>query len=269
MATKASITSRVRRELGDLGQPFRVTVAGDGSLDRVETGYTLFSANSLSVSRIEGAILTTLQDPDDYTVDETSGILFLKDPLAVGAVLLVEGHSYTLFSDDELGHYVDDAVLQHTHGQHINHRYRDEHGFIKVVQAPVTLDNLPEVEELLVAILATIEALWALTTDASTDIDIQTADGTHVPRSQRYQQLRMQIDVLTEKYQDLCQQLNVGLHRIEVSNLRRVSRTTGRLVPVFREREYDDYSYPIRMLPPIDQQYADYDGPPSPAYQGY
>jgi hypothetical protein len=65
--------------------------------------------------------------------------------------------------------------------------------------------------------------------------------------------------------------LGVGLYAIEVTNLRRVSRTTGRLVPLFREREYDDYTLPERILPPIGpgHQNDDESGVPSHTWGGY
>lgn len=139
-------------------------------------------------------------------------------------------------------------------------------GMIAYTEDPITMKTLPEVEESLVAYLATIEALWALSTDAATDVDIQSAEGTYIQRSQRYRQLLQQIDMLTEKYTMLCKQLNVGLFRIEVSTLRRVARSTNRLVPLFKPREYDDSSMPVRMLPPIDERHVDDSGIPSPAY---
>lgn len=139
-------------------------------------------------------------------------------------------------------------------------------GVIRYAVDAVGLNNLPDIEEPLVALLATIEALWALSTDASTDVDIQTAEGTVVPRGQRYRQILQQIDMLTEKYRSVCAQLNVGLYRIEVSNLRRVSRTTNRLIPVYVEREYDDADLPVRQIVPIDGEFLDDSGIPSPAY---
>jgi len=146
---------------------------------------------------------------------------------------------------------------------------RTVEGFISYVDIPLTMVDLPPVEEQLLVLLVEIECLWALTTDASTDIDITTADGTHIARSQRYLQMRNQIDVLTDKYDTLCAALNVGIHRIEMSTLRRVSRTTGRLVPVYKEREFDDYTLPQRLLPPIDERNADESGIPSPAWAGF
>jgi hypothetical protein len=173
-----------------------------------------------------------------------------------------------MFSDDELTQFINGAVLQHTNGRYVETRFKDNNGFIKYVRVPMDLSNLPPIEESLVAIRASIDALWALATDASTDIDISSADGTTVPRSQRYQQLREQIDGMTERYNHLCAMLNVGLDAIEVSKIRRVSKTTNRLVPIFEDREYDDYELPRRQLPPISTRDEDESNIQSPIYGG-
>jgi len=264
MATTASIIARVRRELGDFEQHFRASLRADGE----QTVFDLPATNvvGVSVTKIHGGDVVLLITGTDFTLDGQEGTIAFDEAPEDATVFMVEGTCTGLFTDEEIGHYVHDAFTQHTHGVLVSTRYRDEHGFIEYVDEAMTLETLPEVEELLVALLATIEALWALSTDASTDIDIQTAEGTSVPRSQRYAQLRHQIDVLTEKYTDLCKQLNVGLHRIEVGTLRRVSRTTGRLIPVFTEREYDDHRLPTRQLPKIDKRDQDESGIPSPLF---
>lgn len=87
-----------------------------------------------------------------------------------------------------------------------------------------------------------------------------------MPRSQRYHQVMAHIAALQQRYQTLSQQMNVGLYRIEMANLRRVSRTTGRLVPLYTEREYDDHTLPTRILPPIDNANEDRSGIPSPVF---
>lgn len=263
MATMASLIARVRREIGDVGQKFRHSNRADGTMTVFDLPAT--NVSTVAVTKVFDGIVTLLASTD-YTLDGQEGTVAFPDPPEDGAVLMFEGTSYGLFTDDELASYVHDAFIQHTHGAEQTLRYRDASGFIQYDNQPMTLDSLPEIEELLVAILATIEALWALSTDASTDIDIQTAEGTSVPRSQRYSQMLHQIDILTDKYTDLCQQLNVGLHRIEVGTLRRVSRTTGRLIPIFVEREYDDHRLPERELPTIDRRDIDESGVPSPVW---
>lgn len=272
MASEAIILRRLRKELGDLGEPFRQTYRGTGEQDEFDLPTARVAETTLKVYTIAavGGPATDLTVDTDFTMDWNNGVVRLNDPLPRNALLVVEGTGYGLFSDEELSQdFIRDAILQHTNARTVTTRYKDERGFIRYEERPVDIESLPEVEELPVAILATIEALWSLSTDAATDIDVTTSEGTHIPRSQRFAQIRAQIDVLTEKYETLCSLLNVGLYRIEVSTLRRVSRTTNRLVPVFTAREYDDATYPTRVLPPIDKRNEDADGPPSPAtYQG-
>ena len=42
--------------------------------------------------------------------------------------------------------------------------------------------------------------------------------------------------------------------------MRRVSQTTGRLVPLFKNREYDDHRWPSRKLPEIVSRNLDNSG---------
>jgi len=59
------------------------------------------------------------------------------------------------------------------------------------------------------------------------------------------------LDYWTRNYQQQARALNIGLERIEMMSLRRVSRTTGYLVPVYRERELGDYGPIERQFPEI------------------
>lgn len=256
MATEAALIARIRNELGDFTQPFRTTYRGDGTTDLFDLPAT--NVSGVVVTLIDNGTATVVPDTD-YTIDSRDGYLDFTTAPADGVTVMVEGESTGLFTDAELGGYLHEAALQHNHGAVQRYRYRDSDGFIKYRERPVTLANLPEVEELLVVILATVEALWALSTDASTDVDISTAEGTFLSRSQRYAQIRSQIDLLTEKYLDLSQQLNVGLHRIEVTNLRRVTLRTGRLVPLYVAREFDEWAWPERIVPPIDSRHSEAD----------
>lgn len=271
MATEAALIKRVRLELGDQPEPFRQVYRGTGSQDEYDLPSQRISATTLKVFKTHPTTLvsTDLVLDTDFTLDVENGVIRLSDPLAKDWMLTAEGTAFGLFTDEELAEFVHEALLQHTNASTDTTRYRDSYGFIRYERLATTLETLPEVEDLLVAILASVEALWALSTDAATDIDVTTSEGTHIPRSQRFAQIRVQIDVLTEKYKTLCMQLNVGLYRIEVSNLRRVSRTTNRLVPVYVAREFDEHDSPVRILPQIDTREADFDGPPSPSSASY
>lgn len=99
--------------------------------------------------------------------------------------------------------------------------------------------GIPSNEQYLVSIMAAVEALWFRATDASQTIDIHTPEGVYIPRAQRYQQIMEQINALQEEYKTLSAALGVGIWRLQVLNQRRVSMTTNRLVPIFREQEYN------------------------------
>lgn len=267
--TTQNIIDRVRLELGDTGAPFSDTFLGTGLVSNYDlTDFNVWQVNAVW---IKNQVATPLTANTDYTLNSQEGRIFLigaPNPLPQGDTLIVSGFAGGMFSDQELEVFVNDAVLQHTAGRSIKQRFRDSFGFIRYSEVPMDLSNLPDIEGTLVAMRATIDALWALATDASTDIDISSADGTTVPRSERYRQLRQQIDGMTERYNQLCAMLNVGLNRIEVGRIRRVSDTTNRLVPIFRDREYDDYRLPERQLPPIDDDNPDTSNIPSPIFGG-
>lgn len=263
------IINRVRIELGDTGAPFSDMFLGTGLVSTYDL--TDFNVWNVTVTWIKNQVPQLLVLNTDYTLNTQEGRIYLQGnpaPLPQGDTLIVSGQAGGMFSDEELTVFINDAVLQHTEGRTVKTRYRDSYGFIRYSEIPMGLDNLPQIEGVLVALRASVEALWALATDAATDIDIASADGTTVPRSQRYRQLREQIDALTDRYNTLCNQLNVGLNRMEVSKLRRVSKTTNRLVPLFKDREYDDYRLPERQLPPIDSQNPDDSNLPSPIFGG-
>ena len=65
------------------------------------------------------------------------------------------------------------------------------------------------------------------------------------------------LDYWTNEYNRRAQALNIGLERLEVVNLRRVSRTTNRLVPLYKPREVGDYGPIERIYPEIDDGVID------------
>lgn len=203
-----------------------------------------------------------------YTLDSTNGIMVLNQAAPLNSTLVVNGQAWGMFTDNDLDSIIMDAERQHCQGQTLTERYRDARGFITYRDTPKTIHNIPRMEETLLVTLADIDALWILATDAATDVNVQTAEGTNIDRSARYSQLMNHISALTERYQVYCGQLGVGMYRMETLNLRRVSHTNNRLVPIFRDREYDDHRYPVRELPQIDRRDEDNSGVPSPVWNG-
>lgn len=238
MTTEAAVLTRVRLELGDQLTPFQSVVMGDGQTRRYELPNSPVVSSSFSAFTLNPTaqpIVTTPLTTGQYGLDANEGVLTLAQPLAEGIQLVAQGEAGKYFSDDELTVFVRTAVAQHLHNRQ-----------------GVTLTTLPVVEEYMVALLAVIEALYALLNDAAFDIDVSTPEGVGIPRSQRFRQLMELIELRKTQYQEMALALNVGLSRIEVTTLRRVSRTTNRLVPVYLPQEIEDRQPPQRVFVPID-----------------
>lgn len=152
-----------------------------------------------------------------------------------GDEFTVSGLYYRYFTDTELASLVSDAVIQHSSGG------------VDSLGRKINVDTLPANEEYPVAIYAVTLALYTLATDASFDIDISAPDGVSIPRAERYRQLMDMVSARQGQYRDLCVHLGVGMYKIDVFSLRRISKGTGRYVPVYKPQEVDDRSYPQRV----------------------
>ena len=262
------IISRVRIDIGDVPQNFNTSTISDGQATWFDLPQQLINTSGLVVEQINGPYVTVLTTPLNYTLDSEHGQLSLNAPLPYQETLRVSGTCWALFTDTELSNYIWDAVAQHFYNRTMSERYKDQHGFFTYRDTPITLSNCPRIEEPLVVMLAEVNALWSMAIDASTDVDIQTAEGTNIERSQRYSQLMGMVSELTDHYMQWCGQLNVGAFRNETLEMRRVDQTTGRLRPLFRAREYDDHRFPVRKLPEIVTRNQDNSGYPSSMWNG-
>ena len=242
MATISSLVDKVRVELGDIGKSFVSQFVADGSTNRFQLHYfPLDDANNIFVYQ-NGV------EQVDAVVESSTGVLVLPSVPANGDQISVSGNYYRYFTTSELSSLVTSAVEQHS----ANHT--DSLG------RKITVDTLPLIEEYPVAVYAVTLALYTLATDAAFDIDIQAPDGVTIPRAERYRQLMEMIQTRQTQYKDLCVQLGVGLYRIDVFTLRRISKATGRYVPVYIPQEVDDRSYPQR----VDDQLPTYGNRPTP-----
>lgn len=236
MAILSDLVSRMRMELGDLPKEFSVPLVGTGSEKHFNLKVKPIDPVTLTVT-VNGVPVPT---PTGYTLEKDHGIIHFVNPPASNAVILAEGIHYRYFSDSDLEAFINTAV-----GQHIHNRSSS-------MGTAVTIANLPPVEDYPLVILAIIEALWALATDASFDINIFAPDGVTIPRSERFHQLSNMIQQRWDQYKNLSSALNIGLWRIEIGTLRRTSRITNKLVPVYVPQEIDDSRRPERVYTPID-----------------
>lgn len=236
MATLPDLVSKVRLELNDQPKQFTKTLAGDGSTRDFSLGVKPVDLLTLVVT-----VNNVVQAQGvDFTIEASHGVIHFVGIPANNSVIKVTGSVYRYFSDAEIEHFVGVSVTQHTFNR------TDNYG------RQMTLAAIPEVEIYPLTILSVVEALYALATDASFDINIFAPDGVTIPRSERYHQLMGLINQRMEQYRTLCAQLNIGLFKIEVGQLRRVSRTTNKLVPVYVPQEIDDARRPERVYLPID-----------------
>lgn len=245
MANIQTLSNRLRTEIGDIGRSFIEQFTGDGVTSRFQLPYAPVNGISLRVT-VNGTDVS-----NTTSVEEVSGLFQLGIIPSNNAVIKVSGVAYKYFTDTEIQYYISQAFYDHSHNA------TDSNG------ATTTLATLPFVEEYPLVILATSMALYTLATDAAFDIDIISPDGVSIPRSERYRQLMEVVQQRKEQYRELCSLLGVGLYRIEVLTLRRISRRTNRYVPVYRPQEVDDGSIPQRVYLPVPN-YGD-TTPPGPA----
>lgn len=247
-----TILARLRQEIGDFEETFFSRLQGDGFSRRFDLPEEVISPVGLSVTlQTEGAPAPTAVPSDDYTLDGRFGTIIFDTPPPNDATITVTGQRFQFFTDAELLVFVRSAALKHTHSAEELLVYRDTNGFKRFLYSDQTVDTVPPVQHHLVALLAAIEALEVIRTDAAFDIDITTAEGTQLPREERFRNLGELIATKQVKYDELASKLGVGLGRIEVFTVRRVSRTTGKLVPVYVSREYDDVrTPPLRVFGP-------------------
>ena len=248
MAVLSDLVSRVRLELGDMPKQFTYTATGDGTTKDFDTKIKPLEDTTLVVTVNNVAQL----QPTNYTVEKDLGVFHFAVAPTNTFAIRITGTSYRYFTDADITRFINTAVEQHTHER------TDGFG------TQMTIGLLPAVEEYPLAILATVEALWALATDAAFDIDIQAPDGVMIPRSERYRQLSQIIQQRMEQYKQLSSALNIGLWRIEMGTLRRVSRLTNKLVPIYLAQEIDDSRKPERIYIQNDLNGRK----PAPSYAG-
>ena len=233
MATVNSLAERLRYEIGDIGKSFVYQFIADGVTNRFRLPYDPVDGASMVIT-LDGVDVSTTVE-----VEEATGYLVFDTVPTAGDVAVVAGNYFRYFTTLEMCQFVTTAFEQHSAF------HTDAYG------RTVSIANLATLEEYPVVVYASTLALYTLATDASFDIDITAPDGVMIPRSERYRQLMQMIDVRKNQYKELCSQLSIGLYKIDVFSLRRISKTTNHYVPIYQPQEIDDTSTKVRVHLPM------------------
>jgi len=256
-----------RLRLRDLPRPFIARQTCSGVAFRFELPVENVSAPNLQVVLTDTttAGTTSLNLGFDFVLDEHGGVLVFSSAPAAGTLLVAQGTYYRDLLPPEIDLYVRTAYIQHTYGMDQQWEGGLDQGYPPYPgPPPLAVDGQPvsygtpapmmisEVEEYPISILVTVMALWDMAVGIAQQHDVHTPDGVTIPIGQTWNQIMKMIEGLDAQYKALSAALGVGLYRITQSRLRRVSRTTKRLVPIYRSKEYDDVTWPQREMPEID-----------------
>ena len=172
----------------------------------------------------------------EFSLDARNGVVKIHEPAASSEGIYVLGYHMNWFLDEDLEFYAETVL-----NEHLYHR-DDANG----------VSDLPVEEQQVLGMGTVVYAYWALLTELSTEIDVSTPEGMMIPASQRFHQVQSMFQYWKQKYDEMVAALDVGILKIEIKDLRRVSRLTNRYVPMFKGREVDDPRPPVRVYPPID-----------------
>ena len=227
-----AVATVARNYLRDFPKFFQTTFSVVGRT--FELGHPNIDSDSMYIAYVpSGATSASVIPLGGYSLDARNGILRLLSSTAQNSSLLVEGYYYERLLPADLTFYSQMAINLNTHNlEDIS------------VPAAAVVD--------VIGISALVEALWGLTTEYSRDIDVMTSESIHIPASQRFRMVQSMLQYWMGEYEKRARALNIGLERIEVFTLRRTSRTTNRLVPVYKAREIGDHSPIERVWPRID-----------------
>lgn len=233
MTTSADLVNGARTLLRDFPHYFEID-EGPLNVLTIRLPHPLISPSSVQVYIVDPtATPPTPTKTDAWQLDERNGLLKLTDETYLGKRVIVSGYYFSWFSDAELGFHANHVVGEMSH------------------YSGNDLDDYAGAEIEVIQLGTVVHALWSLALELSLDIDVSTPEGMFIPAHQRYQQVLQMLGTYEQQYSDKAGMLNMGLGALEIFRLRRVAYTTGRYVPVYREREYDDPRPPERLYPPI------------------
>lgn len=236
-ASVNTITTIARNFLRDFPKFFQVSFNAVGRT--YELGNPNIDSDSLWVASYTNNAPVTITSNTSasayYSLDARNGILRFNTTPSASASILVEGYYYEWVLPSDLEFYAIHAIEQH------------------VYNLDLPLQNMSAIVIDTIGMSCVVEALWGLLTEYSRDIDITTSESVHIPASQRFRMVQSLLDYWSKAYERQAKSLNIGLERIEIMNLRRVSRSTNRFVPIYKSKELGEYGPIERIFPEISE----------------
>ena len=235
MASTAEVAAGARGMLRDFPKYFEIS-EGPLNVLTIRLPHPLISIDTLQVNTISDAETPVVTPTTKWTLDERNGLLKLNDESFLGQQVVVAGYYYVWFSDSDLKLAMGQAAAEQFYNR------------------SMTVNTMDPVEAEVLAIGTVVRALWSLSIELALDIDVSTPEGMYIPAHQRYSQVVQQMQYWEQQYESRMGSLNIGMGALEQFRLRRVSQTTGRYVPVYVDREFDDPRWPKRLYPAISTQ---------------
>jgi len=187
-----------------------------------ELGQPNVDISTIWVASVVGASVTPLNSAN-YSIDARNGIVRLATTPVANSKIIIEGYYYEWVLPADLEFYSKHSINYHK----------------PTINVPLEQAN-PAVLDV-IGIGALLEALQALMTEYARDIDVMTSESIHIPGSQRFRMLQSLCQQWELEYRKRANNLNIGPERIEQFSLRRVSRSTNRLVPLYKAKELGEY----------------------------
>lgn len=237
MATTTDVVQFVRTNVRDFAQLFSAERDGDGIATVFDMPFVCIDKDTLKVTLQTATPLPLIQNVD-YILDDRGGSvqLLTYTPLLEQDIFF-EGQHFTWMVNEDIEYFAQTVIG----------RFETDPNYVFAD----TVVGTPRFEVIGVATI--IEAFWSILAETALDIDLRNPEGIDLAISQRFSQIQQIIDRFDARYSELVEDLNIGLGRIEMFTLRRVSMMTGRLVPVYIEQEIGDQTAPVQIFPPIDR----------------
>ena len=228
-----TLVSGSRNFLRDFPLFFEVDT-GPLDVSTVRLPHPLVPLNMLQVVTHNGTDPPVPVPATDIQLDERNGLLKFLTTDYFGKRVLIAGYHFNWFLDSDLGFHAGRTLTDVAYGQTVD-----------------SMDDFSPIEMDTIVMGTVVSALWSLATELALDIDVSTPEGMYIPARQRYAQVMQMHASWAEQFKGRMEHLNLGTGRLEQFWLRRTAYLTNRLVPLYKQREFDDHTPPERLFPPI------------------